>query len=94
MPRGYFYRKYGLIMVKKYRQKSIEKFGEEFFSQDNYFGSPLKPKHFRTSSSFPTFWEFVQYLIYISKTSNNFTNVFEDHWRQQSRDLLHKEIMT
>ena len=45
----YFFRHYGSQMVKKYRKLALEKFGAEFFSDENSFGAPIPvPKGKRT----------------------------------------------
>ncbi len=63
----YWYRTYGKPAVRKFREKAVAKFGIEFFSEENHFGSPLPDVKegsmgLRTKNH-PTFWEFVQLII-------------------------------
>lgn len=44
----FYYQKFGKVIVEKFRESAILKFGMEFFSKENFFGAPVKPKSNRT----------------------------------------------
>lgn len=69
----FYYKIYGKKIVKRFRKAAIEKFGENYFSEENHFGS-LLPRKKRTAD-LPIFWEFVQYVIGIPPRS------FDEHWK-------------
>lgn len=53
-----YYTRYGRQIVSRYRAAAIQKFGADFFSEQNNFGSP-GPVEARLAE-LPTWWEFVQ----------------------------------
>ena len=59
---GYYYKRHGKAMVAKYRREARRRFGEDFFSADNNFGSPVKNSRGKRVEGLPVFWEFVQYV--------------------------------
>ena len=73
----YFHKKYGNFMVSKYRIKGINRFGQEFYDKNkNFNGCPLGDENCskrRGNGSTPTFWEFIQALIY--------DGISDPHWR-------------
>ena len=75
----YYYQLYGIKIVKMFRNKAIEKFGEKYFAKENNYGAILKPDpndpKARHSSSQPSFWEFVQAVIS--------GEIDDGHWRPQ-----------
>ncbi len=77
--RDYFYTRYGIMAVKRFRQAAIAKFGKDYFSAANNFGSPIPAvrdglRGNRTEHH-PIFWEFVQLI----KTQS--VEEMNDHWR-------------
>ena len=58
----YYYKRHGRAIVAKYREEAKRRFGEEFFSAANNFGSPIKNTVGKRTEQLPTFWEFVQYV--------------------------------
>ena len=60
----YYYNTFGKHFVKKYREKAKTALGEEYFTEINNFGTPLKVKdNRRQNADLPTFWEFAQSVI-------------------------------
>ena len=60
----YYYNTFGKHFVKKYREKAKTALGEEYFTDTNNFGTPLKVKdNRRPNADLPTFWEFAQSVI-------------------------------
>lgn len=56
---------YGGRIFKKYRANATLRFGEDFFTASNRFGSPLPLKDPRKRNArSPIFWEFVQFVIH------------------------------
>jgi hypothetical protein len=50
-------------MAAKHRKAAVERFGADYFSEDNGYGAPI-PVHNRIrDEKYPIFWEFVQYLL-------------------------------
>ena len=45
------------------RQEAMARFGPEFFSQSNNFGTPLPVEGGKRFDWLPTFWEFVQFIL-------------------------------
>ena len=63
----YFHGNYGKMIVKKYRENGIKKFGADFYDKDGlYNGCPLgdlECRQIRKTGSTPTFWEFIQAIL-------------------------------
>jgi len=59
---NYYYTNYGRKIVARFRKRAQAKFGSDFFSEKNNFGA-LVASPGRNSSSLPTWWEFVQYVL-------------------------------
>ena len=59
----WYYNLYGRAIVKQYRALAERRFGHQFFSKANHFGTPLpvRKKGHRTKE-LPTFWEFIQFV--------------------------------
>jgi len=73
----WYFRTYGAIIVAKYRQDAVRRFGEAFFSAENNFGAPLPVQGHRQARQ-PSFWEFVQYV------KRSPINRMDEHWRPMS----------
>ncbi len=60
-----FARKYGSDMVNAYRRAATARFGADFFSARNNFGTPLavSKERGKRMKTMPTFWEFVQFIL-------------------------------
>ncbi len=60
-----FNRKYGKLIVSRYRRDAVKRFGKTFFAEINNYGTPLPvPKERgKRNSKMPTFWEFAQFVI-------------------------------
>jgi len=71
----WYYKTYGKKIVSKYRNGAIQRFGPEYFSEDNNFGSPLPISSGWRSSSLPSWWEFVQYILHTQPTR------YDEHWK-------------
>ena len=71
-----YYNLYGRKIVEKYREKAIQKFGPDFFSVANNFGSPVKVEN-RTTGVLPSWWEFVQWITDADQTKHD----MDEHWR-------------
>ena len=70
----FYYNKFGKPFVKKYRKKAIEVLGEQYFNEENNYGTPIQVKdNRRPNSDLPSFWEFSQAVIDEYK--------IDDHWR-------------
>lgn len=76
LAKDWYYKQYGSKMVGKYRRLAVKKFGDDFFSESNNFGSPvpLLPGRKR-DANLPIFWEFVQALK-LSRPSR-----MDEHWQ-------------
>ena len=66
--KDYFYKRHGWKMVEQFRNEAIKKFGAEFFSKQNYYGSlynvtGVQDDRFPRTKDHPIFWEFVQYIL-------------------------------
>ena len=60
----FYYEKFGKHFVEKYREMAIEALGEEYFSKENNFGTPIKVfDNRRPNADLPSFWEFAQSVI-------------------------------
>lgn len=59
----FYYNVYGKKMVEKYRERAINKFGQDYFRKGNFFGAPVNPLDKRNTSDLPIFWEFVRMII-------------------------------
>ena len=74
----FYYEKYGKHFVKKYRKEAIKVLGDEYFSEQYNFGTPIKvPDNRRPNADLPTFWEFAQAVI------DNFK--IDEHWEPINR---------
>ncbi len=73
--KDWFVRTIGKKMVTKYREKTLKRFGHDFFSKGNNLGAILPVKYQRPSSDLPTFWEFVQYVL------DEGWNKADEHWK-------------
>ncbi len=75
----WYYKTYGHVAVQLYRKKAEAKFGQEFFSPRNHFGSPLPdPKEGTLASRtkhHPIFWEFAKLIISQDPTK------YDNHWK-------------
>jgi hypothetical protein len=61
--RDYFFNLYGQEIATKHRSKAIQRFGREFFSAQNNFGTPLPVSGGKSrTAELPIFWEFVQFV--------------------------------
>ena len=76
--KDFYYEKFGKLMVGKHRNASLEKFGEDFFSEANNFGTPVMPATGMRTKGMPTFWEFAQYL------KETVTPMMDQHWMPMS----------
>ena len=54
---------HGRAMVARYRDEARRRFGDNFFSAGNNFGSPMKSVRRVRREGMPIFWEFVKYVI-------------------------------
>ncbi len=45
--KNFYYKVYGRPIVSRYRKDATAKFGQEFFSKENNYGSPLPVRGFR-----------------------------------------------
>ena len=70
MQQDNYYIKYGRKIVSQYRAAAIQRFGADFFSEKNNFGSPVGPVEARRAE-LPSWWEFVQWIL-ASADNNNF----------------------
>ena len=60
----FYYEQFGKSFVKKYRKMAIEALGEQYFNEENHFGTPILVKdNRRPNSNLPSFWEFAQSVI-------------------------------
>jgi len=75
---NWYYKKYGKNIVSQYRTKAIEKFGDSFFDEKNNFGAPLPVMRTWRSSAYPSWWEFVQYILDTSPST------YDEHWKPSS----------
>lgn len=71
-----YYNLYGRKIVGRYRERAIQKFGSDYFSEVNNFGSPVKVEN-RTSGDLPSWWEFVRWIIDQDQTKHD----MDEHWR-------------
>ncbi len=68
----FYYKSYGWRAVDKHRKKALERFGPDFFSEDNNFGMPVPvDRQYKHSPKQPCFWEFVQEVL---------AGVRDEHW--------------
>lgn len=74
----WYYNSYGKKIVKKYRQLAIQRFGPDFFSAENNFGSPFPISSGWRTNQLPSWWEFVQYLLSTAPTR------YDEHWKPTS----------
>jgi len=75
---NWYYKQYGRKIVSQYRNRAVRKFGNEFFSEKNNFGAPLPVMRTWRSSAYPSWWEFVQYVLHTSPSS------YDEHWKPSS----------
>ena len=73
----WYYNTRGRKIVSKYRKKALRKFGSDFFSAENNFGTPLAVNGVRVRE-LPTFWEFVQNVI------TSMVTAMDEHWKPMS----------
>ncbi|XP_023323409.1 carbohydrate sulfotransferase 11 isoform X2 [Eurytemora carolleeae] len=73
LTKEWYYKKYGKEIVRMYRQKSIQRHGETYYSKRNNYGSPYPVLH--RIVELPTFWEFVQWIIHKN------VHKFDEHWK-------------
>ena len=57
----YYHDKYGKAIVRKYRQRGIQRFGKSFYDKRGQNGSPVP--NVNRSGAEPTFWEFVTAIL-------------------------------
>lgn len=71
----YYYNELGKHIVGMYRTQAINKYGQEYFSEDNNYGAilPVSGDLVR-KPELPIFWEFVQAIIDNPLTEQN------EHW--------------
>lgn len=76
----YYQKKYGQKIIRKFRTEAIRVLGESYFNEENNFGAPIPvvPSERRKDASFPSFWEFVQFL---KRTPSNY---YDEHWKPMS----------
>eukprot|EP00092_Neocalanus_flemingeri_P032094 GFUD01034882.1.p1 GENE.GFUD01034882.1~~GFUD01034882.1.p1 ORF type:complete len:436 (-),score=99.92 GFUD01034882.1:116-1423(-) len=74
----WYYKTYGKKIVKKYRKGAELRFGPDYFSKENNFGSPIPLLSSWRSRSLPSWWEFVQYILHTSPSS------YDEHWKPAS----------
>ena len=61
---NFYFEMYGETIVQQFRKEAIDLFGKDFFNSSNNFGALLPvPDNRRPNAKFPSFWEFVQYLL-------------------------------
>ena len=70
-----YYLKYGRKIVSRYRAAAGEKFGQDFLSEKNNFGSPVPVQARRPE--LPTWWEFVQWIL---DSADEKLVVLDEHW--------------
>ena len=70
-----YYLRYGRKIVRGYRAAARDKFGADFLSEENNFGSPVPVK--ARLAELPTWWEFVQWLL---DSAENNLQVLDEHW--------------
>jgi len=75
---NWYYKQYGRKIVSTYRKRAIKKFGNGFFSERNNFGAPLPVNRTWRSSAYPSWWEFVQYILDTSPST------YDEHWKPSS----------
>lgn len=78
MENNWYFNQYGKNMVSQYRQQAVKKFGKDFFEEKNNFGAPLPVMRSWRSSSLPSWWEFVQYVLHLSPSR------YDEHWKPAS----------
>ena len=61
----WYYKRYGRDIVSRYRRRALERFGREFFSEANNYGTPMAVQGpgAKRPEGLPIFWEFVQFVI-------------------------------
>jgi len=75
---NWYYKQYGKKIVSQYRREAVKRLGEDFFAEKNNFGAPIPVMRTWRSSSLPSWWEFVQYIIHTSPIN------YDEHWKPAS----------
>merc|ERR1711915_458707 len=65
----------GKKIVDRHRQAAIHRFSEDYFAEENNFGSPLPVQKTWRSAEMPSWWEFVQYIIETDPIK------YDEHWK-------------
>ncbi len=65
--KGHYYDTYGSQIVRKYRERALKRFGQEFLSQTF---------DIERGKAMPTFWEFVQFVLDLKSPLQ-----FDEHWQ-------------
>jgi len=75
---NWYYKQYGHKIVSQYRNQARAKFGDEYFSKKNNFGAPFSVNRSWRDEHYPSWWEFIQYILNTSPGS------YDEHWRPAS----------
>jgi len=75
---NWYYNQYGIKIVSQWRGKAENKFGREYFDKKNNFGAPYPVNRSWRDIHYPSWWEFVQYLLQTTPHS------YDEHWRPAS----------
>jgi len=75
---NWYYKQYGYKIVSQYRKQARAKFGEQFFEKKNNYGAPFPVNRSWRDEHYPSWWEFIQYLLNTSPGS------YDEHWKPAS----------
>lgn len=75
---NWYYKQYGHKIVNQFRDRAVQRFGQEFFSQRNNYGAPFPVSRSWRDQHYPSWWEFIQYLL------NTNTHSYDEHWKPAS----------